>query len=75
MSALTAADYYAEGGARRAHGDLAGAAHCFLAAIAADPLLFDAGQALADTIADEVRAGRVVMPPARPVRRRCRRCR
>jgi hypothetical protein len=66
MSALTAADYYAEGGARRAHGDLAGAAHCFLAAIAADPLLFDAGQALADTIADEVRAGRVVMPPARP---------
>ena len=66
MNAGAAADHHAEGNARRARGDLAGAARCFLDAIAADPLRFDAGQALADAIAAEVRAGRVVAPPPRP---------
>lgn len=67
MSAGAAADHHAEGNVRRARDDLAGAARCFLDAIAADPLLFDAGQALADTIGAEVRAGRVgVAPPLPP---------
>lgn len=55
---------FTEGSERRRRGDLAGAARCFRDAIVADPLLFDAGQALAETIAAEVRARAVPSPPA-----------
>lgn len=54
---------YDEGLERRARGDLDGAAHAFLDAIATDPLLFEAGQALAEAIAAVVRAGRVEAVP------------
>jgi len=57
---------YDDGRERRASGDLDGAARSFVDAIAADPLLFDAGQALAETIAAEVRAGSIASPPPLP---------
>lgn len=61
-----AAHRLAEGRERRTRGDLAGAAHCFLDALIADPLLFDAGAALAQAIAAEVRAGAAALPPLLP---------
>ncbi|MCL4760200.1 MAG: hypothetical protein KJ018_00160 [Burkholderiales bacterium] len=53
----------AEGYERRRSGDLEGAARCFLDALAGDPMLFDAGAALARTIAAEAASGRVRAPP------------
>lgn len=58
---------YDDGRERRARGDLDGAARSFLDAIAADSLQFNAGQALAETIAAEVRAGSASVAPAFPV--------
>lgn len=58
---------YAEGRERRARGDLDGAARCFCAALAADPMLFDAGAALAQALATEAAAGRVAPRPPLPL--------
>lgn len=55
-----------EGRDARGRGDLAAAARCFLEAIAADPMLFDAGAALAETIATEVGGGHNVLSPPLP---------
>lgn len=66
-----AAPRYRAGLERRQRGDLDGAANCFAEAVIADPLLFEAAGALAETIAAEVRAGSVAVPahvmPAAPI--------